>query len=95
MGAFSTIYCYIARRLWLIIGLALASVMFYVGLDEAEATGSEVQLDDDLAMTQAEVNTKCPVTKKEMTRPVRNKHCGHVYDYDGARELIKNRHQPR
>jgi len=32
--------------------------------DEAEATSSAVKLDDDLAMTQTELKTKCPVTKK-------------------------------
>ena len=59
-----------------------------------EAGGSrEIQLDDDLAMTQTELNTRCPVTMKEMLKPVRNKHCGHSYDYDGAKQLIRNRQQ--
>jgi len=66
------------------------------GLDEVEASGShEIQLDDDLAMTQTELNTRCPVTMREMVRPVRNVHCGHSYDYDGAKQLISNRQQPR
>lgn len=64
--------------------------------DDVEPSGScEIQLDDDLALTQTQVNTKCPVTMKEMTRPVRNVHCGHSYDYDGAKELIRNRQQAR
>jgi len=64
--------------------------------DDVEGSGSsEIQLDDDLALTQTQINTKCPVTMKEMTKPVRNKHCGHSYDYDGARELIRNRQQAR
>jgi len=71
-------------------------VLFIVEPDELEASGArEIQLDDDLAMTQTQVNTKCPVTMKEMKRPVRNKHCGHSYDYDGAKELIRNRQQAR
>lgn len=66
------------------------------GADETEVIGSrEIQLDDDLAMTQTEVNTKCPVTMKEMIKPVRNKHCGHNYDYSGAKQLIRNRQQAR
>jgi len=87
----------IACHSWFIGDLSLTSVLSIVaGLDEMEAaTGGEVQLDDDLAMTQPEINTKCPVTKKDMTRPVRNKHCGHIYDYDGAREIIKNRQEAR
>jgi len=64
------------------------------GVDDMEAGGSrEIQLDDDLAMTQTELNTRCPVTMKEMLKPVRNKHCGHSYDYDGAKQLIRNRQQ--
>lgn len=64
--------------------------------DDIEPSGSrEIQLDDDLALTQTQVNTKCPVTMKEMTRPVRNVHCGHNYDFDGAKELIRNRQQAR
>ena len=61
-----------------------------------EASDSqEIQLDDDLAMTQTELNTKCPVTMKEMVKPVRNKHCGHSYDFDAAKQLIRNRQQAR
>ena len=66
------------------------------GVDDMEPGGSrEIQLDDDLAMTQTELNTRCPVTMKEMVKPVRNKHCGHSYDYDGAKQLIRNRQQAR
>ena len=89
---FWLLYCLAA---WLIIG-NLVYKMFCVGADETEVIGSrEIQLDDDLAMTQTEVNTKCPVTMKEMIKPVRNKHCGHNYDYSGAKQLIRNRQQAR
>jgi len=70
--------------------------LLYIGSEDVEQSGSrEIQVDDDLALTQTQVNTKCPVTMKEMMRPVRNIHCGHNYDYDGAKELIRNRQQAR
>ena len=46
---------------------------------------------EDVAVTQQEVNTKCPYTGQEMTNPVKNKLCGHSYDRDGIMALIKNR----
>jgi len=51
---------------------------------------AEIQLDDDLAMTQT-VNIKCPYTGKEMIKPFRNKHCSHNYEYDGIIEYIKTK----
>lgn len=54
-----------------------------------------VQLDDELAVTETEINTKCPVTQQEMKNPVRNRHCHHYYDLSGALELIRNRPQVR
>ncbi|KAI8505854.1 E3 SUMO-protein ligase NSE2 [Branchiostoma belcheri] len=36
--------------------------------------------DDEIEMTQAEVNLKCPLTQQEFKEPVKNKKCGHVYD---------------
>jgi len=60
--------------------------------DDIEPSGSR-EIHDNLALTQTQINTKCPVTMMEMTRPVRNIHCGHSYDFDVARELIRNRQQ--
>ena len=37
------------------------------------------------------MNTKCPYTGKEMKDPVRNKHCNHNYDREGANQLIRAR----
>ena len=51
----------------------------------------EPQLDEDIAMTQQEIVTKCPYTGQEMVQPVRNKICNHNYDRNGIQELIKNR----
>ena len=36
--------------------------------------------DDELEMTQVEINTVCPISRKEMVKPVKNILCGHVYD---------------
>jgi len=71
-------------------------------LDEFEKGGSIVEQleslkstllgeteDDDVALTQAEVNIRCPYTGMDMTDPVRNKHCGHVYDREGILGHIK------
>ena len=44
--------------------------------------------DDELAMTQAEVNTICPISRTEMSRPVRNTACGHVYDRQSIEALL-------
>ncbi|KAL5013466.1 hypothetical protein ScPMuIL_007736 [Solemya velum] len=52
----------------------------------------EPQLEDeDIALTQQEVNTRCPYTGKEMKIPVRNKICNHNYDKDGIQQYMKNR----
>ena len=54
-----------------------------------------VQLDEDMAVTETEINTKCPVTQQEMKNPVSNRHCNHNYDLNGAKDLIRNRPQAR
>lgn len=55
------------------------------------ATPKEIRVDEDLAMMEPTMNTKCPITLQEMINPVNNKHCNHIYDLEGARSLIKNR----
>ncbi|KAF7989402.1 hypothetical protein HCN44_008076 [Aphidius gifuensis] len=44
--------------------------------------------DDDLVLTQDEVNVVCPITKARMTEPMRNVRCGHVYDKIGVETMI-------
>lgn len=46
-------------------------------------------LDEDIAMTQTDVNTRCPYTGKDMIIPVKNKNCGHHYDKEGITHYIK------
>ncbi|PVD32203.1 hypothetical protein C0Q70_07632 [Pomacea canaliculata] len=56
------------------------------------AVGSSASMqEDDIEMTQAMVNTKCPYTGQEMVDPVRNKICKHTYDKVGILEYIKRR----
>jgi len=45
--------------------------------------------DDELEMTQVEVNTVCPISRKEMTKPVKNLICGHVYDKHSMESLLQ------
>ncbi|XP_069107129.1 E3 SUMO-protein ligase NSE2-like [Argopecten irradians] len=47
--------------------------------------------DDDLAMTQTEVNIRCPYTGMDMKNPVKNKICGHKYDKEGIMQHIKSK----
>ncbi len=64
--------------------------------DEPTPTASvspQLEVDDDVevAMTQAEVNLKCPYTGMEMKNPVTNIHCKHNYDREGIMQFIKQR----
>merc|ERR1719318_211105 len=45
--------------------------------------------DDELEMTQVEINTVCPISRKEMVKPVKNILCGHVYDKHSLESLLK------
>ena len=45
--------------------------------------------DDELEMTQVEVNTICPISRKEMVKPVKNIICGHVYDKHSMESLLQ------
>ena len=44
--------------------------------------------DDELEMTQVERNTVCPISRKEMVKPVKNILCGHVYDRNSMESLL-------
>ena len=48
----------------------------------------ETDGDEDMVVS-SQVTTICPVTRKEMVRPVRNVECGHVYDREGIEALMK------
>lgn len=47
--------------------------------------------DTDLMVTEGKKSTKCPFTGVEMTNPVRNPVCGHVYDKEGVKAMIAQR----
>ena len=44
---------------------------------------------DELEMTQLEINTMCPISRKEMVKPVKNMICGHVYDKHSIYSLLQ------
>ena len=43
---------------------------------------------EDVCMTQVEVNTICPISRKEMVQPMKNKACGHVYDKTSIEAIV-------
>ncbi|NXG45852.1 NSE2 ligase, partial [Psilopogon haemacephalus] len=51
------------------------------------------QIDEDIAVTQSQMNFICPITQTEMKRPVRNKVCGHIYEEDAILKIIQSRKQ--
>lgn len=55
------------------------------------STSQPLNTDEDLVMTQQELNTRCPYTGQEMKNPVRNKICSHTYDKDGILNYMKQR----
>lgn len=67
------------------------SVRNSLGQDKPEAAESE-ELDEDVAVTQSQVNLTCPLTQMEMVNPMKNKKCNHHYDEEAILDLIKNRH---
>ncbi|NXJ07973.1 NSE2 ligase, partial [Odontophorus gujanensis] len=53
------------------------------------------QIDEDLAVTQSQMNFICPITQEEMKKPVRNKVCGHSYEEDAILKIIQTRKQQK
>ncbi|XP_076006512.1 E3 SUMO-protein ligase NSE2 [Genypterus blacodes] len=49
------------------------------------------ELDEDIAVTQSQVNFTCPLTQVDMVNPMKNKKCNHVYDREAILCLIKKR----
>lgn len=60
-----------------------------------ESAGNMEELDEDIAVSQSQVNFTCPLTQVEMVNPVKNKKCNHYYDEEAILNLIKNRHNQR
>ncbi|XP_017265293.1 E3 SUMO-protein ligase NSE2 [Kryptolebias marmoratus] len=53
------------------------------------------ELDEDIAVTQSQVNFTCPLTQVEMLNPMKNKKCNHHYDEEAILGLIKKRHSQK
>ena len=60
-------------------------------LNDEEDEPQTEDIDDDLAMTQTEISTVCPISKVEMKKPVRNSACGHVYDKASIEHILRQR----
>ena len=60
-------------------------------LNDEEDEPQTEDIDDDLEMTQTEINTVCPFSKVEMKKPVRNSACGHVYDKASIEHILTQR----
>lgn len=60
---------------------------------KGESAGNMEELDDDIAVSQSQVNFTCPLTQVEMVNPVKNKKCNHHYEQEAIINLIKNRHK--
>ncbi|KAM4580819.1 E3 SUMO-protein ligase NSE2 [Odontesthes bonariensis] len=56
-----------------------------------ESAENMEELDDDIAVTQSQVNFSCPLTQVEMVNPVKNKKCNHHYEEEAILGLIKTK----
>ena len=59
--------------------------------DDGDEPQTEDIDDEDIAMTQTEINTICPISKVEMKKPVKNLACGHVYDKTSIEAILRQR----
>ncbi|XP_074842770.1 E3 SUMO-protein ligase NSE2 [Carettochelys insculpta] len=63
---------------------------------DADANEAIEQIDEDIAVTQSQMNFICPITQMEMENPVRNKVCGHTYEKAAILKIIQHReHQKK
>ncbi|XP_042345421.1 E3 SUMO-protein ligase NSE2 [Plectropomus leopardus] len=56
-----------------------------------ESAQNTEELDEDIAVTQSQVNYICPLTQEEMVNPMKNKKCNHHYDEGAILGLIKTK----
>ncbi|XP_025901433.1 E3 SUMO-protein ligase NSE2 isoform X1 [Nothoprocta perdicaria] len=75
--------------------VALDLVESFIRLQSGDGNESIEQIDEDIAVTQSQVNFICPITQMEMKKPVRNKVCGHVYEEDAILKIIQTRNQQK
>ncbi|CAG12903.1 unnamed protein product [Tetraodon nigroviridis] len=62
--------------------------------NQSSAANSD-DLDDEITVTQSQVNLTCPLTQVEMVNPVRNKKCNHHYDEEAILSLIRNKQKQK
>ncbi|XP_010891061.1 E3 SUMO-protein ligase NSE2 isoform X1 [Esox lucius] len=60
-------------------------------VNSGTTANTEEELDEDIAVTQSDVNFTCPLTQVDMVNPMKNKKCNHHYDQDAILEMIRNR----
>ncbi|KAM7382592.1 hypothetical protein PAMP_002317 [Pampus punctatissimus] len=60
-----------------------------------ESAENMEELDEDIAVTQSQVNFTCPLTQVEMINPMKNKKCNHHYDEEAILGLIKAKHSQK
>lgn len=60
-----------------------------------ESVENMEELDEDIAVTQSQVNFTCPLTQVEMVNPMKNKKCNHHYDEEAILGLIKTKHSQK
>ncbi|XP_053251296.1 E3 SUMO-protein ligase NSE2 [Podarcis raffonei] len=58
---------------------------------DGEKSSPLEQVDEDLAVTQSQMNFVCPITQVEMKKPVKNKVCGHFYEEEAILDLIRRK----
>ncbi|CAL8289516.1 unnamed protein product [Merluccius merluccius] len=62
-------------------------------LQQGNAAENIEEVDEDIAVTQSQVNFTCPLTQVNMENPMRNKVCNHHYDEKAILAMIKARHK--
>ncbi|XP_069678610.1 uncharacterized protein [Periplaneta americana] len=55
----------------------------------------DVDIDEDIAITESDVNTIDPITKRPIQDPVRIRLCGHVFDRMSIMSILKGKHNIR
>uniref|UniRef100_A0A1A7Y4P9 E3 SUMO-protein ligase NSE2 n=1 Tax=Iconisemion striatum TaxID=60296 RepID=A0A1A7Y4P9_9TELE len=71
------------------------SIKSTVNQANQESTENVEELDEDIAVTQSQVNFTCPLTQVEMVNPVKNKKCNHHYDEGAILGLIKKKNSQK
>ncbi|XP_026225724.1 E3 SUMO-protein ligase NSE2 [Anabas testudineus] len=59
------------------------------------STENMEEVDEDITVTQSQVNFTCPLTQVEMVNPLKNKKCNHHYDEVAILNLIKTKHSQK